>query len=536
MSFEDVLLRRLGAFRSAIDRPAIDPAALYYRRAAGVEVNVRPDASFAEMSLCAPGSAPRVWPWDAALELFGATTWKHASEFTLSPRDLWRAVDHDLLYYAARDPGVSLPGRGGVLALAGENRIALRRSVWPTPAIERELRVENFPFMPRGTELRHAVFAGIRLGDHERGFEIGAATICGNAETASVMRRLISLLDGSRSARQVLDVFQDRAERACAEWILPLLDALAFLETSAGPGGVAALDLRSDSDLAPSSGSRRVTWLGHAAVLLELEGKNVLVDPLFFAASEPPERWLSAPKPDPRALPPIDLVLITHGDNDHLNPSALLHVPPHVPIIVPSVATPAPAHQVDLLGTLRLLGFTRVIQLAAWESHELDGIRITACPFDGEDWNLNLAQATYLVESPSTAVFFSADAFRMDETYRRIVALRESPIDLAFMGVSGCAESLAAPKELGYGNFYRAFIPRERHNEWVQHCAGSEDALASLEILRPRLAFGYAAGGASFIETAYSDRGDHHQLAELLAARCGSTSAIDLSIGVATRF
>ena len=52
----------------------------------------------------------------------------------------------------------------------------------------------------------------------------------------------------------------------------------------------------------------KVTWLGHACVQLEYEGKVILIDP-----------WLDNPKSPGEEHRPkkIDLMLITHGHNDH---------------------------------------------------------------------------------------------------------------------------------------------------------------------------------------------------------------------------
>jgi L-ascorbate metabolism protein UlaG (beta-lactamase superfamily) len=61
-------------------------------------------------------------------------------------------------------------------------------------------------------------------------------------------------------------------------------------------------------------------WLGHSSLILELEGKRLLVDPVFGNAAPVPgvvRRFGDAPI-ERDELPPLDYVLITHDHYDHL--------------------------------------------------------------------------------------------------------------------------------------------------------------------------------------------------------------------------
>ncbi len=72
----------------------------------------------------------------------------------------------------------------------------------------------------------------------------------------------------------------------------------------------------------PASGLR-ATWLGHSTVLIEIDGLRVLTDPVWGPRASPsrlagPKRFQPVPVPL-RAMPPIDLVVVSHDHYDHLD-------------------------------------------------------------------------------------------------------------------------------------------------------------------------------------------------------------------------
>lgn len=534
VGFKELLDQKLGPMRDLITRPArhtaapTDPHSLWYRRAAGLEVRVRPEASLneVEVGLANHPDDLRSLLWSRLAPLLALTQWQSAEQLRgqgLSSNTLWTAVEQDLLYYARQDPGVRLSGQAGILADAQGEPIRRRLSMWPTGAIATATEIAPMPFMPRGRDLADAELVGMRFASLERGYEVFGATITGGRKTGNRLRDLLPLLNGQRNLAQILECFDAGRTRDYARELLAVLDGLTLLERAPGTSVV-------QSKMAAPT-EPQVTWLGHAGALIQAEGVNILVDPLFNSVSEPEDRWVWPPKFDPRVLPEIHAIFITHADNDHLNPNSLLQLPRTIPIYIPhSPSYPLP-HQVDIRGQLAVLGFKDVRELRVADQADLGGMRVTAYPFVGENWDLEVAQLTYLVEAEGLSCFLSTDSESMNDVYDALGAKAER-IDLALLGVSGAAEPLVGPSDLGYGNFYAEWVPRARHNEWVQHCAGPEQSALNAARFSPRFAFGYACGGASYLPMAYCDRGDHDQFADRLLAGEGVTQPAALPLGI----
>ncbi|MCX5764839.1 MAG: MBL fold metallo-hydrolase [Gemmatimonadetes bacterium] len=81
--------------------------------------------------------------------------------------------------------------------------------------------------------------------------------------------------------------------------------------------------------------SCRITWIGHSSFLLQIDGLNILTDPVFGERASPlsfmgPKR-LVPPGIALDALPPIDIVLQSHDHYDHLCDATVRAIAIHSP-------------------------------------------------------------------------------------------------------------------------------------------------------------------------------------------------------------
>lgn len=74
----------------------------------------------------------------------------------------------------------------------------------------------------------------------------------------------------------------------------------------------------------PPSGKCKLTWLGHASVLLQVNSLNILTDPIFSERASPlsfagPKRFRRCPISNVDSLPDINAILISHNHYDHFD-------------------------------------------------------------------------------------------------------------------------------------------------------------------------------------------------------------------------
>ena len=187
----------------------------------------------------------------------------------------------------------------------------------------------------------------------------------------------------------------------------------------------------------PAGTGLRATWLGHSTVLIEIDGLRVLTDPVWGPRASPsrlagPKRFQPVPVPL-HALPPLDLVLVSHDHYDHLDYPTIRELAQRP---VPFVTSLGVGAHLEAWGVPP----EHIIELDWWESYTLPGagLRVHAAPsqhFSGralKDRNATL-WSSLVIESPRHRVFFSGDTGLTTE----YAAIRErfGPFDLVMLEV-----------------------------------------------------------------------------------------------------
>jgi L-ascorbate metabolism protein UlaG (beta-lactamase superfamily) len=186
---------------------------------------------------------------------------------------------------------------------------------------------------------------------------------------------------------------------------------------------------------APPASGLRVTWIGHATALVEIDGHRFLTDPMWSERSSPssllgPRRFFEPPIAL-LDLPPLDAVLISHDHYDHLDMETVrtlgrkgtrFLVPLGVGAHLETWGV-APA-QIRELDWEESVAFGDIM-VAATPARHFSGRGIT-----GRDTTL---WCSWVVAGPRHRVFYSGDSGYFDG-YRAIGAAH-GPFDAALMSL-----------------------------------------------------------------------------------------------------
>jgi L-ascorbate metabolism protein UlaG (beta-lactamase superfamily) len=171
----------------------------------------------------------------------------------------------------------------------------------------------------------------------------------------------------------------------------------------------------------------RITFIGHSTVLIELDGRRFLTDPILRRRVAHLVR--AGPAIDPDTIADVDSVLISHLHHDHFDPVSLRLIGGRSDLIVPRGALEATAR----------LSFERVVELGVGETHLVDGTAITATAAQHRRGRLfdQRSEAIGFTITGTQRVYFAGDT----DLFPEMSELR-GELDVALLPVSGWGPTL----------------------------------------------------------------------------------------------
>ncbi|MDL5156158.1 MBL fold metallo-hydrolase [Actinomycetospora termitidis] len=195
-----------------------------------------------------------------------------------------------------------------------------------------------------------------------------------------------------------------------------------------------------DAPPAHERGALAATWFGHTSVLLEVDGRRVLTDPVWSTRTSPVPgfgpRRLHAPPVPLSALGEVDVVLISHDHYDHLDRPAVVEL-----------ARTTTATFVVPLGVgahLRLWGVAgdRIVEGDWNDVLEVAGLTFTCLEcrhFSGRGFHRNTTQwAAWKIAGPEHAVYAAGDTGA--SAVHAVTGAEHGPFDLTLMPIGAYAD------------------------------------------------------------------------------------------------
>ena len=177
----------------------------------------------------------------------------------------------------------------------------------------------------------------------------------------------------------------------------------------------------------------RVTYIGHATLLISIGSRQLLTDPNFDNSLGGFLPRVSKPGIALADLPPLDAILITHAHADHLSFRSLDRFPSHVPIFAP----PAVA------AWLVKRGYSQTRPLPANGQVATDNVVVHAsgARHQGTRYSIDRwrsAANMYLIDARNETCFFAGDTGLTPETHRvvsEVVHHNARQLDVALLPI-----------------------------------------------------------------------------------------------------
>lgn len=185
-------------------------------------------------------------------------------------------------------------------------------------------------------------------------------------------------------------------------------------------------------DFEPAEGLK-ITWFGHSSYLIQIDGKNLLVDPIFSERSSPfqfigTRRFKGTDFVKAEELPELDIVLLTHDHYDHLDYHTILKLKDKTKCFIASLGV---GEHLERWG----IDPADIRELSWGESCAVGNIQLTALPgrhFSGRKFKRNQTLwSSFSLRTARHHLFLGGDS-GYDQHFKTI-GEQYGPFDLAIL-------------------------------------------------------------------------------------------------------
>ena len=182
----------------------------------------------------------------------------------------------------------------------------------------------------------------------------------------------------------------------------------------------------------------RVSYVGHASWLIQTAGLNILCDPVWSERASPftfigPKR-VNDPGIPFEALPPIDVVLVSHGHYDHLDVATLSRLAAaHRPRVITPLGNDVVMHEYD--SGIRA-------EAHDWDARVDLGRGFAVTPVPTRHWSARslldrnkTLWASFVIETPNGKIYFVADSGYGEGHYFKRTRERHGALKLAILPI-----------------------------------------------------------------------------------------------------
>jgi L-ascorbate metabolism protein UlaG (beta-lactamase superfamily) len=179
----------------------------------------------------------------------------------------------------------------------------------------------------------------------------------------------------------------------------------------------------------------RITWIGHASFLIQINGITIISDPIFgqpsflFPRITPPGIALNE-------LPPINYIIISHNHWDHMHAPSLMNLLKKNPLV----------HALVPVGTgtwFTSRGFLNVTEHTWWQTTSIEKYSLNFTFTPARHWSQrnpfdrnSSLWGSWMIEHTNTTIYFAGDTAY--DTHFHAIAKQFPSIDIALMPIGPC--------------------------------------------------------------------------------------------------